>query len=412
MKIGTFAKKYGLSVYTVRYYISLGILCPQKINKQYIFDGTCIEDMNLINELRKCLFPLKDIKHVLSIKRISQLKDKTSTDHLISIYENNRSELQKKRNRIDSAISLLARKINMLHESDLKQEGLFIQNGMDLGFISFLVCPKCGNTLSFKDMIIENNAAYHGHISCSCGYFANIKDGIILTSSMDKNAQVWYTFDNIIKTISTDYMNLLFQSYEWMYNKLSEESLNNKTFFCLGESGAEFIYEHINKLGPDNHYIIYDVALETIQFAKKRLDSLGSDYKILYLVGYAENLPLKKSCIDFFIDDCSSFFDLFDGGSFLIEKIKHLLKREAIISGLFLSYDKNAPTLINIRKYWPNALTKFMNFNIFKNSLKENLFTIIDSKQQGTSSVPGYWPNFQDANDKLTFNTYYAKSKR
>ncbi len=275
--------------------------------------------------------------------------------------------------------------------------------------LQFLAYPKCGSTLKIQDMVIEYNSVCSGHISCSCGYFANIKEGIIITPHIDQHAQVWYTLDTIIKTISSDYMNLLFKSYEWMYDNLSTENLDNKTFFCLGESGAEFIYEYINKLGPNNHYIIYDVAAETIQIAKKRLDALGSDYKILYLVGYADQLPLKSSCVDVFIDDCSSFFDLFDGGGFLIEKIKHLLNTKTIISGLFLSYAKDAPTLNNIPLYWPHALTGSMNFNIFKNNLQENLFSIIDSKKQGESGVPGYWPNFHGPNDQISFNTYFAK---
>ena len=48
MKIGDFAKKYGLNITTVRYYVERALLTPERKNNQYVFTPSCMEDMEKI----------------------------------------------------------------------------------------------------------------------------------------------------------------------------------------------------------------------------------------------------------------------------------------------------------------------------------------------------------------------------
>ena len=48
MKIGDFAKKYGLNITTVRYYVERALLTPERKNNQYVFTPSCMEDMEEI----------------------------------------------------------------------------------------------------------------------------------------------------------------------------------------------------------------------------------------------------------------------------------------------------------------------------------------------------------------------------
>ena len=58
MKIGEVAKEYGLSVDTVNYYVSLGLLVPQRRGSQRVFDERTRRDIEMILELREMEFSL------------------------------------------------------------------------------------------------------------------------------------------------------------------------------------------------------------------------------------------------------------------------------------------------------------------------------------------------------------------
>ena len=66
MRIGIFAKKFGIPASTVRYYIQLGILVPESRNGQYIFSDKCVQDMERVMEYRELRFSLLDIHELLS----------------------------------------------------------------------------------------------------------------------------------------------------------------------------------------------------------------------------------------------------------------------------------------------------------------------------------------------------------
>ena len=61
MKIGQLAKLCGVSVATIRYYVSMGMLIPNDSSAQYDFSEREVEDLNLILKMRKHQFKLKEI---------------------------------------------------------------------------------------------------------------------------------------------------------------------------------------------------------------------------------------------------------------------------------------------------------------------------------------------------------------
>ena len=58
MKIGSFAKEFDVSIDTVRYYIDVGLLTPQKDGKNYIFSVRDVDDMKLICTFRNYKFSM------------------------------------------------------------------------------------------------------------------------------------------------------------------------------------------------------------------------------------------------------------------------------------------------------------------------------------------------------------------
>ena len=77
MRIGDFAKKYDMNVTAVRYYIDNALLTPQRKNNQYIFDQSCIDDMNKILEYKECGLTLEEIELMFFLEKTSKFQDET-----------------------------------------------------------------------------------------------------------------------------------------------------------------------------------------------------------------------------------------------------------------------------------------------------------------------------------------------
>ena len=69
MKIGAFAKSIGLSVMTIRYYMSEGLLLPEKNGSQWEFTAREARDMAMIQDMRACGFSVQNIKRLLTLYR-------------------------------------------------------------------------------------------------------------------------------------------------------------------------------------------------------------------------------------------------------------------------------------------------------------------------------------------------------
>ena len=75
VKIGQFAKKYNLTINTIRYYMEIGLLIPVMAGKQYIFTEECERDIELVLKLKKFKMPINTILVVLALFRCSELAD-------------------------------------------------------------------------------------------------------------------------------------------------------------------------------------------------------------------------------------------------------------------------------------------------------------------------------------------------
>lgn len=69
MKIGDFAAKYGLNITAVRYYVDKALLTPERKNNQYIFNKTCMEDMEKILKYKSFNFSLEEIELLFSWRK-------------------------------------------------------------------------------------------------------------------------------------------------------------------------------------------------------------------------------------------------------------------------------------------------------------------------------------------------------
>mgnify|MGYP001457139641 FL=1 len=70
MKITEFSKTTGLSAQTVRYYESIGLLIPERLDNKYrIYTNQDVSDSIIISALKTAGMSLEDISIVMNLKR-------------------------------------------------------------------------------------------------------------------------------------------------------------------------------------------------------------------------------------------------------------------------------------------------------------------------------------------------------
>ncbi|MDK2807355.1 MAG: hypothetical protein PWP24_84 [Clostridiales bacterium] len=96
MRIGSFVKKNHTTIDTIRHYIELGLLLPEKSGAVYDFDERCQDDLEEIFSFKEMGFSLQDIKFILYFKRLAKLTSYQEDDYFSQLFHNKQNELSKK----------------------------------------------------------------------------------------------------------------------------------------------------------------------------------------------------------------------------------------------------------------------------------------------------------------------------
>ncbi|MCQ6383699.1 MerR family transcriptional regulator, partial [Bacillus cereus] len=75
MKISKFAEVNNVSVDTIRHYMDLGLVIPEKKGSHYFFDEYCQKDIELILEYKWIGFSLNEIKELFLYKNLGKSLD-------------------------------------------------------------------------------------------------------------------------------------------------------------------------------------------------------------------------------------------------------------------------------------------------------------------------------------------------
>lgn len=117
MKIGEFSRKFQLPQHTVRYYAELGLLVPEVRNRQYYFNEDCEADMRLIEKSKSAGFSLKEIHHILSLRRLSNFASPEDSRLLQRYVQNRLGELEDERKVWETRRLRIERRIRELETS-------------------------------------------------------------------------------------------------------------------------------------------------------------------------------------------------------------------------------------------------------------------------------------------------------
>ncbi|RAK05359.1 DNA-binding transcriptional MerR regulator [Halanaerobium saccharolyticum] len=356
MKIKEFSNKFNLSYDTIRYYMKLNLINPQKVGGHYEFDSEDQNDIKEILSLKKMEFSLDEIKEILSFKRIGRLSNYQKNSYYQNIY-------QEKLKNIENRIIELKEAKNALnsHLTKLKAENKNKQNdlSLNLNHLNLFACPSCGSDLTLSAQKIETNRIHQGSLNCNCGEKILIKEGILYTKEIyeQQNQEKIFKTDpffhvtEYINETNAEFMDQSYQSLDWLKNRINYAGLKNKVILEPG-SGYGFLLRNIyDQLPSDTTYICIEHSSELNRYLKSLLELSPAGPEVIFLTAELPNLPLKKKSLDYLIDFSGISNFSFHNQEFLPELLLKYFKENFMMTAVFIIYHKFGENNIVKRKY-------------------------------------------------------------
>ncbi|MGM0639890.1 MAG: MerR family transcriptional regulator [Thermotogota bacterium] len=386
MKIGKFAKKNNLTVDTIRYYVELGLLLPEKVNNQFSFDEKCQNDLEEIINLKNMRFSISQIQSIFSTRRFTKLINDEELNYYISFFENKKNELIKEKKEIDKSIDKIDKKIEDIKNSYEKRN---VDLGIPVSFLSNLSCPKCNKSLNLVKGNIENNQIFNGELKCKCGYEAKIEDGILITENaetyMPENLEKDNPGNIFVKKTNMSFANLIYKGMSWIYKRLNQIDLKNINILEIGTGSGFFLKKLIESLDDTSVYIAVDNNLEFLKSAKKYLQAIGKEANIVFIACDFKEIPLQNDTCDILLDVYGTADDSLNKDFYPIRDTKHLLKNKGFWYGTYIHFNDNSKTLTTISR---EAREKYKS-DFIRKSFASNGFEEIESSFLGKATKYG-----------------------
>ena len=306
MKIGEFAKKHGVTVDTVRHYISEGLLTPLRENTQYNFSEIDSRVMDTILLLKGMNFKLDEMKGYLLFQTMFTSDISMPIKPFRSKFEEKLAQNQKEIKRLQQMNGLIETKL-AAYDSDFS-----FKRGIALNRITDFTCPECEQTLELEEPKLLHNEVMEGTLRCPrCGKCYYIRYGIVSDEPIPdidfKTEGISEMVENYIKQNDDMYVHNIREHYQKTAEIAKEHSLGAKNVMISGES-AGFLNSAILRSIPDKAglYIhFYDNA--TIKYF---LEDLFPKETVVYS-GDIEKAPFKEKMDYIFWQDYD--MDIYSG---------------------------------------------------------------------------------------------------
>jgi DNA-binding transcriptional MerR regulator len=228
MKIGEFAANHDITIDTIRHYMDLGLLVPEKVGGQYLFEESASKDLQNIIELKELGFSLGQIQEIIMHERAGRFR-------FLSEWKYYHNFFIEKKQAIKKEIELFLRQLDKLDKKlkdieDLKPADEY-PTGVPINFLNHACCPKCKGRLSMSKASIEDNMIINGTLQCLCGFNIKIIDGIIVIvdkGHSEDTSGMEVFFNEYFKNTDNQYLSLLYKGMEWIIKRLGFEKANNE----------------------------------------------------------------------------------------------------------------------------------------------------------------------------------------
>lgn len=352
MKIGKFGEVNNISIDTIRHYMDLSLIIPEKKGGHYFFDEYCQTDLELILHYKDLGFSLNEIKELFFYKNLAKSMNYEKDTFYQSLFK-------LKYDKMEQEIELLEKKRDklkgVLHDLLLINETSNSIIGIDLSVLHLLACSKCSKKLILHDGIITNNQITEGKLICNCGEEYMITSGIVIAGKLFK-ANEWTSLDDTIADYihETDnaYLENMHREGEWAKKKLLHLDLNNKLILDIGSGLGFFLRNIYEELPEDCLYIAVDRDLNKLLFLKDVLARKNPKRNILFICADFLNIPIQNQSVDIVIDHSGTSNYSFEHENFLLHELNPLFKSDCYLLSLFIlfkNFSSNSQITNNFR---------------------------------------------------------------
>jgi Predicted transcriptional regulators len=404
MKIGEFSARFNTSESRVRYYISLGLIIPQKQNSQYAFSAQCMEDMEFIRGLTALQFSLSDIHKIISIRRFfGQYGGETKSYR--TLLENKLAEMTKNYDEIKKNIKVLK---NMISELELQKQ-VRMKTGVPISFIPMLYCPICGKKLNLRNADIYESYVMNADMYCPCGYHAGICNGVVIgTNCATANDLSWDNFELFAEALTPEYVTKIEKAHQWLFGRMEAGDMDGKVVLDTNIWAGLFFGKHLEIL-KDLRYIVGSHSVNKLYQIKNYFDSFQQQFDILYIADSAYQFPICKSSVDIYIDNLASYNYLLLNNAYITEVIDPYLSGSARIFGMFFSHESSSRTMRKMLEIYPVVSDKsILQIENLAANLQDKGFELTLNPNPDTTTSPDIFFEYQTQGDRLTFNTFEA----
>lgn len=364
MKIGAFAASHNVSIDTVRHYIDLGLLMPEKHGGQYAFDDRCGNDLGEINSLKAMGFTLAEIHTVFMFRKLGRMASYKQDASIQELFENKYSKISELLEELKQISSRLEEKIQ---EFDRAREGKPLRLGVQLRNLGLLQCPRCKGELNLRKAQIEDNQVVEGMLDCSCGMKLIVKDGILMYAQVPGDGSVSLAqepaggrcitdcsanavtdemaevpdnnrISDYIKNTDEAYLKNVYKSLEWTYRRLNFGELDGKVLLELGSGLGFFLRLIYDELPENTLYIAVDHDIRMQRYLKQLLENSETRRNILFICTDFLQVPIRDNAADIVLDLTGTSNYSFEHEEFLLKPALRYFSDHAVLLGSYILF--------------------------------------------------------------------------
>ncbi|WP_108670398.1 methyltransferase domain-containing protein [Peribacillus acanthi] len=404
MRIGKFGEANKLSIDTIRHYMDLGLIVPEKKGGQYYFDGRCQNDLELILEYKAMGFSLNEIKMIFLYKKIGKFTDYEKDTYYQSLFLDKYEKLEQEINNLVKSKDKLTQKLEDISVKSAESSSMM---GIDLKVLDILKCLNCSESLTLQAGMISRNQILEGKLTCNCGEEYSIESGIL---SIGKPFQsiAGISFENNIPEYihETDpgFLENLNIGLHWAKRKLGQVDLHNKVLLELGTGAGFFLRNIYQELPEDCLYIAVDRNLERHRFLKSVLEKIDIKRRVLFICTDFLDIPIQNHSVDMVIDQSGTSNYSFSHEKFLLLQVDSLVKPDGYLLGSYFGFENFSHKSKIEPKYRDN-----FSINKIQKNIRELKYIILEDRTSESIDKGGRYEDFFVQGEVICTYTCFGK---